>query len=186
MTEHDVIQKCVEILAGGGVILCPADTIASLSCDATNAKAVERIFEIKNRPAEKSVIVLVDSIEMLRRYTHEFPPLALEHLSNSTKPLTMILPGSKKLASNIGALDKSVGFRIPSKGFIHTLVRTFRKPIVSTSANFSGMPAPVAVSDADEKIKSTVDYLVDLPPQGDTPSTIIKYFSDNTHEIIRP
>lgn len=187
--DSDDLRKAVDVLQKGGVILYPTDTVWGLGCDATNPEAVKRIFEIKERNDRKSMLVLLDTSAKLQNYVTEIPDMAWELMDVTTRPLTIIYPKAKNLAANLVAEDGSIGIRITSEKFSHALCRQFRKPIVSTSANISGMPNARCFGEISEKIKSSVDYIVafrqnekELPP----PSSIIRLDLGNVVKIIRP
>jgi L-threonylcarbamoyladenylate synthase len=182
------INNVVKILREGGVILYPTDTIWGLGCDATNDEAVKKIFRIKSRADSKSLIILVDSDNMLGRYVKEVPEIAYELIDVSDKPLTIIYPGAKNLAASVTAEDGSVGIRICSDMFCNELIRRFRKPIVSTSANISGEPSPSFYYEIKEKIIQAVDYVVNYKRedrQKNLPSPVIKIELNGTIKIIR-
>ncbi len=181
------LRKAVEVLKSGGVILYPTDTIWGLGCDATNDKAVERIFEIKGRPEGKSLIILATE-DMLADYTEYVPDVAWQLIDITTTPLTLIYSKGKNLAQRVLADDGSVGIRIPQDDFCLDLLHRFGKPIVSTSANFSGSKPPVNFLDIDEELKKQVDYIVKWR-QNDRrrakPSSIIKVEGKDIIKIIR-
>jgi len=178
--------KAAETLRSGKTLLYPTDTVWGLGCDATNAAAIERIFEIKNRPANKSLIVLVDSIEMLKKYVRDIPEAALRAINEATRPTTIIYEESTGLAHNISA-DRSVGIRIVNDEFCREMIHLFGKPIVSTSANISGEPTPHTFKEISQQIKDSVDYVVGIRQDDEKPaesSAIIKIKGDKI-EIIR-
>jgi L-threonylcarbamoyladenylate synthase len=160
MIFDEDIKNCLRALKDGGVILYPTDTVWGLGCDATNSKAVEKIFRIKSRKDSKSLIILVDSVSMLERYVMEIPSIALELIEVSDSPLTIIYPDAKNLAEGIPAEDGSVGIRICSDMFCAKLIGSCRKPIVSTSANISGEPPPANFDEISQLIVDGVDYPV--------------------------
>lgn len=158
---NEDLNKALDVLRAGGVILYPTDTIWGLGCDATNAEAVRRIYSIKQRADNKSLIVLVDSAARIDSYVQNAPEVAFSLIELATSPLTVIFEGAKNLADNvINAEDQSVGIRVATDDFCPTLIQRFRKPIVSTSANISGQPAPACFSEIDSQIISSVDYVV--------------------------
>ena len=106
------IQKAVEVLRQGGTILYPTDTIWGIGCDATNAEAVRKVFEIKQREDSKALICLVDSAGRLQRYVRDVPDVAWDIIDLATKPTTVILNGAVNLAPNLLAEDGSVGLRV--------------------------------------------------------------------------
>lgn len=186
---QDDLQAAVNTLQKGGIILYPTDTVWGLGCDATNAEAVKRIFEIKKRADHKSMLVLLDTPAKLQNYVSEIPDMAWELIELTTKPLTIIYPKAKNLAENLVAEDGSIGIRITSENFSKALCQQFRKPIVSTSANISGMPNARCFNEISNEIKSAVDYIVQFR-QNETelpaPSSIIKLDIGNVIKIIRP
>lgn len=185
---QEEIRKAVEILRNGGVILYPTDTVWGLGCDGTNENAVKRIFEIKKREDAKAMLVLVDNSARIQSYVDEVPEIAWDLIEMTEKPLTIIYPDAKNLANNLIAEDKSIGIRVTSEIFSKSLCLMFRKPIVSTSANVSGEPAPSNFSQITEEIKSAVDYIVNFR-QDETskpkPSSIIKLGKGNVFKLIR-
>jgi len=185
---REEINKALEVLKSGGVILYPTDTIWGLGCDATNPEAVEKVLKIKNRPAEKSLIVLLDTDNKLQSYVAEIPDVAYDLIEYAENPLTVIFSGAKNLAANVINADGSVGIRIAKHDFCTPLIQRFRKPIVSTSANISGAPSPKNFDDIASEIIDQVDYVVDFEQaiqNNKKPSTIIKLGPSGQFEFIR-
>lgn len=189
-TEIDLeeIQAAVDILKDGGIILYPTDTVWGIGCDATNEEAVAKIFELKKRSDTKSLITLVSDADMLGRYVKVIPEAAINLIEVNDKPMTIIYPGAMNLAPNVIAADGSVGIRIPMSDFCRELVRRFRKPIVSTSANISGEPAPAFYEEIPIGIIEAVDWVADpYLEEGATgkASQIIKVGLRGEIEVIR-
>lgn len=185
---HEEIKKVVEVLRSGGVILYPTDTVWGLGCDATNEKAVKRIFDIKKRTDTKAMLVLIDNPSKLQSYVDEVPDIAWDLIELAEKPLTIIYPGAKNLASNLIGEDKSIGIRVTKETFSRTLCMHFRNPIVSTSANISGNATPVNFAQISDEIKTAVDYVVHFRQDDhakSTPSSIIKLGKGNLFQLIR-
>lgn len=182
------INKALEVLKSGGVILYPTDTIWGLGCDATSPEAVKRIYEIKKREDSKSMLVLMENPALLERYVEEVPEVAWDLVEIATTPLTVIYPGAKNLATNLIAGDGSVGIRFTKEDFTSRLLQRFRRPIVSTSANISGDKAPAFFDEISEEIKEQVDYIVEYRQDDITPaqpSSIIKLGPGGKIDIIR-
>ena len=187
------ITDAFENLKKGNVILCPTDTVWGLSCDATNNSAVQEIIKIKQRSEDKSFIILVSSLDMLGRYVHSFPNFAVDLIEMTSEPLTIIFPRGEKLSKFVINSDESVAIRLIKSNseeskFCFDLIRKFNKPIVSTSANISGMPAPKKYSEIDSLVVSQVAYAVPYfttSKSQRSPSKIIKLNEDNTFKIIR-
>ena len=175
-------------MAAGGIILYPTDTIWGIGCDATNEKAVQRVYELKRRSDNKAMLVLMDSEAKLDRYVSDVPDIAWDLISVSDKPLTIIYSSAKNLATNLLGADGSVGIRITNEEFSKKLCERFRKPLVSTSANVSGEPSPANFSEVSEVIKEGVDYIVSYRQDDMSrpkPSSIIKLDKGGVIKIIR-
>ncbi len=188
MNELFEIENMLTVLRAGGSILYPTDTIWGIGCDATNAKAVEKIYRIKVREYSKSLIILVQDMEMLSRYVTKVPDVALDLIERITEPLTIIYPNARNLAKNALADDGSVGIRIPGNAYCQALLKAFGGPIVSTSANISGDPNPLTFSQISPKIKDMVDLVVSpeySEISGAKPSSIIRITLEGDIQIIR-
>ena len=173
----------------GGIILYPTDTIWGIGCDATNMEAVQLIYDLKQRSDSKSMLVLVNSVKMLKQYLLAFPPQAMELIVKVEKPTTIIYQGARKLASNLLANDGSVGFRITSDPFCLALIELIGRPIVSTSANISGELPPSIFHEIKSLIRHRVDYVVNWrqdETEPSLPSAIIKLEKDGRMTILRP
>ena len=185
--ENDITQ-CVNTLNNGGLILYPTDTVWGIGCDATNAKAVKRVYQLKQRDDSKALIVLIDNADHIDHYVVDVPAIARELIDVAVKPLTIIYEGAYNLAPNLLGDEDSVGIRIPNDEFCHQLCARFGKPIVSTSANVSGNPTAKTFADIDPAIVNGVDYAVEYRRDDTTPhhpSNIILLSRDGTFKIIR-
>ena len=182
------IRRAVEVMNKGGIILYPTDTIWGLGCDATNANAVRRIYEIKQRTDAKALISLVDSETKVQFYVKEVPEVAWDVMELSERPMTVVFDGGRNLAPNLLAEDGSVAIRITKEAFSKELCMRMKRAVVSTSANISGQPAPRCFAEISEEIKGAVDYICtsrqDEPPT-QTASSIIKLGAGGEVTIIR-
>jgi L-threonylcarbamoyladenylate synthase len=180
------INQSLEVLQNGGVILYPTDTIWGLGCDATDEAAVEKIVDLKNRPATKSFVVLVADEKQLMQYVAALDLAVFDYLDAQEKPTTVIYDSAIGLATNVLAANGSIAIRICKDEFCKTLIKRFRKPIVSTSANLSGEPSPSLFKEVSEPIVNGVDYVViyrqndEIPAQ---PSSIIKWSNGSIEKI---
>ena len=203
------IQKALEVLRSGGIILYPTDTVWGIGCDATDPAAVAKVYEIKKRADSKSLVLLASDMDMVCRYVKEIPEMAIQLVEVNDKPMTIIYPDAVTgpapvvsgeagmtfpkadrhcLAYNTVAEDGTVGIRIPMMDFCQQLVAKFGRPIVSTSANISGEPTPKKFAEISDEIRDAVDYIVDPSlEKGSTgqSSSIIKVGLDYSIEIIR-
>jgi len=172
------IQSCLDVLKSGGLILYPTDTIWGIGCDATNENAVEKIYKLKKRSDEKAMIVLVAGERDIMQYVAA-PDLSLfDYLEKTTKPTTVVYEGALGFADNLIAKDGSIAIRICNDEFCRHLIKRFRKPIVSSSANISGKPAPGIFKEINDEIKNGVDYIVEYRRDDETifePSSLIKW-----------
>ena len=187
-TYKDIQNAAVIVLAKGGVILYPTDTVWGIGCDATNAEAVARVYAIKQRDDSKAMICLVDSDVRLQRYVRNVPEVAWDLLEYATKPTTVILDNAVNLAPNLIAADGSIALRITQEPFSKQLCYRFQKPLVSTSANISGEPPAQNFCDISEQLLNAVDYVCWSRRQEHkphTPSSIIKLTHDGVVTIIR-
>lgn len=185
---QDEVKKAVDVLRKGGVILYPTDTVWGIGCDATNAEAVKRVYEIKKRVDSKALICLVDSEARLCRYVRNVADVTWDMIELSTKPLTIIFDNATGLAENLLAEDGSVGIRVTREEFSKELCYRFQKAIVSTSANISGEPTALTFDEIDEEIKSAVDYVVRYNQrckEKHKPSSIVKISASGEFTIIR-
>ena len=188
MKTEDDIRNAVEVMRNGGVILYPTDTVWGIGCDATNAEAVARVYEIKKRADSKALICLVDSDARLQRYVKKVPNVAWELFDCADKPTTVILDGAVNLAPNLIAEDGSIALRITQEAFSKELCYRFQKAIVSTSANISGEPTAQNYCDISQEIIDAVDYVCWTRRQEHKPhkpSSIIKLGLGGEVEIIR-
>ena len=188
MTVKEDIKRAVEVMRKGVVILYPNDTVWGIGCDATNAEAVKKVYEIKHRDDSKALICLVDSDARLQRYVRDVPNVAWDLMELATKPTTVILDNAVNLAPNLIAEDGSIAMRITREEFSKELCFRMQKPIVSTSANISGEPAAQNYCDINEDLLSAVDYVCWTRRQEHkphTPSSIIKLTADGVVTIIR-
>jgi L-threonylcarbamoyladenylate synthase len=203
------IQKALEVLRNGGVILYPTDTVWGIGCDATDPEAVAKVYAIKNREDSKSLVLLASDMDMICRYVREVPEMAVQLVEVNDKPMTIIYPGAvagpspvvsdaagkvlpkadrRCLAFNTVAEDGTVGIRIPMMDFCQQLVAKLGRPLVSTSANISGEPTPKKYAEISDRIKSAVDHIVDPALEAGATghsSSIIKVGLDYSIEIIR-
>lgn len=186
-TREDM-SKALEVLKNGGVILYPTDTIWGLGCDAANPEAVERIYRIKGRAESKAMLVLVGSEQQLHSAVAHIPEISWELIDAAVHPLTIVYDHPRGLASNLIAPDGSAGIRITHESFSRTLCQRFGRPIVTTSANRSGQPAPKTYSEIPAIIKTQVDYIVKYSRNSQIPNTasnIIKISDGGVVKVIR-
>ena len=185
--END-IKQCLATLKDGGLILYPTDTVWGIGCDATNASAVEKLYQLKKRSDEKAMIVLVADKKEILLYTASPDLPVFEYLQQTERPTTVIYEGAVGLAANLTGQDGSIAIRICKEAFCKELITRFHKPIVSTSANISGQPVARVFSEISNEVKKGIDYIVNYRQDDQavaSPSAVIKW-KKGSIEIIRP
>lgn len=181
------VQEAAEGLLSGKTILYPTDTIWGIGCDASNEKAIKAIEEMKNRPNNKTFILLVESVPMLERYVKHIPDVAYDLIDLAEKPLTIIYDSPINLSESLLAEDGSIGIRVTNDSNCRRLIQRLKKPLISTSANLSGEPIPTSFNEVHESIKSNVDLILNdrLQEVMNKPSSIIKLSNDGKVKVIR-
>lgn len=189
MNLEEDVKKSVEMIKSGKIFLYPTDTVWGIGCDATNAKAVQRIFDLKGRNQGKSMIVLLDDAEKLENYVKRVPAIAYDLIENSAAPTTIVYSGAYNLAKKLIANDGTIAIRIVRNEYCREIISKSNKPIVSTSANLSGQPTPGTFMEIDEEVKKKVDYVATSFRERTgriKPSTIIKLEESGLFKILRP
>lgn len=181
------IKNCLQVLTEGGLILYPTDTVWGIGCDASNEEAVSKVYALKERPDSKALICLVANDFMLEQHVESVPELAFDIIDLAQKPTTIVYDKPKGVAKNLVAADNTLAIRVARDKFCKKLLETFKKPIVSTSANIAGEPTPKSFSEITPAILKGVDYVVNLQrdKQKSSPSSIIKLGNDGTVLVIR-
>lgn len=185
--EQD-IKNAAHILQTGGVILYPTDTIWGLGCNALDDAAVEKVIAIKQRPKEKSLIVLLADARDILKYVAAPHPDIIDIVNSFDRPTTVVYDGALDFPGNVVHDDGSIGIRVTSDPFCKALIKRYGKPIVSTSANISGAPPAPFYAQVSEEIKNRVDYTVRYRQDDMTaaqPSRIVKVNDDGSLHIIR-
>lgn len=184
---NDDLKNSLSVLKKGGLLLYPTDTVWGIGCDATNHDAVQKIFDLKKREDSKTMICLVNSVQMLNQYIEEVPESAYPILKYANTPTTIIYDRPLRVAENLIAQDNTLAIRLVQTGFCAELIKRFKKPIVSTSANLSGNPTPKVFKEIENEILKGVDYVVTLEREKTAakPSSIIKLSTNGEVKIIR-
>ena len=183
----ETVNTGITFLRDGKTLLYPTDTVWGIGCDATSEEAVAKVFEIKQRLESKSLVILVDSYEMLQKYIPKVPNAVLALLAKTTNPTTIIYDNPVGLAKNVVAADNTVAIRIVKNEFCRQLIHLFGKPIVSTSANISGNPTPKSFKEIEQSILDSVDYVVNLQREevNEKSSTILKVNEKGDITVLR-
>ena len=181
------MEQIIETLKSGGTILYPTDTIWGIGCDATNIDAINKIFEIKKREKNKSMIILVESAKRLQDLV-EVPEMAWEIMDLSEKPVTLIYDNPIGLPKEILAEDGSIGIRLVDDLFLKKIITKLNKPLVSTSANFSGEKSPMKFSDISKELVNAVDFVAEENHDKISEfsgSSVIRIWNDGRIKVLR-
>lgn len=181
------IENAITVLKKGGIILYPTDTVWGIGCDATRPGSIDRIYQLKKRTNDKSLICLVSDLNMLEQYVEKVPKAAYDVIKFSVTPTTIVYDDPIRVSENLIAADNSMAIRIVEDEFCKKLIRRFKRPLVSTSANLSGEKTPLNFQEISKEILEGVDYVVNLhrDKKAAKPSTIIKIKNDGTVKVIR-
>jgi len=179
------IEKIVKLLNEGKIVITPTDTIYGIMGDSTNEKAINKIYKIKKRPQTKPLILLMDSYEMIKKYTKNITDKE-ETLIKEFMPglVTIILEKNDKVNNLITANTNYVGVRIPNNQELLKIINKLNKPIISTSANISEEKSITNINQLDKEIKDNIDYIYDEGEIINQSSTIVK-FKNNKLIILR-
>ena len=181
------ISEVILHLERGDSIIYPTETLWALGCDATSSKAVEKLSQIKGRTPQKGYILIVDGLEMLSQYVGHITS-TIRSIASSNIPTTVVFSEHQMLPPDVLAPDQSVAIRITQSPFCKKLVKAFGKPLVSTSANFTGESPSMTFEDLNPKFLASVQYVINLEqPEEMTQqaSRIVKLSPGGDIEMIR-
>jgi len=185
----DEVTRAADIVKRGGIILYPTDTVWGIGCDASNPEAVKKVFDLKRRADNKAMLVLVGSVDDVENIVEDMPEIARDLIEFSDRPLTIVYDHGVRLAPSLLGENGSVGIRVTRESFSAALCRKLRRPLVSTSANISGEPAPALFPEISKEIIEGVDYVVDYrrdDMKRSRPSTIMRLSAGGEFKILRP
>lgn len=181
------IEKSLQILKKGKILLYPTDTVWGIGCDSTNELAIKNIFNLKKRNMLKAMIVLVNSFSKLSEIV-KVPRLAFELINKIQKPLTIVYQNPIKVCKLLLSKDNTLAVRLTNDPFCNFLIQKFGNPIVSTSANYSGNKTPLYFDQIDKNILNKIDYAVNIRRQEHSfynNSIIIKFLKCGKLKILR-
>jgi len=160
--ESDLIARTVAVLQGGGIIAYPTETFYGLGVDATNIKAVERLFAVKGRDFKNPIPVVIGDVAQLNQVVTDVPPPAQELIARHWPgPLTLVFGVASSLSDRLTAGTGKIGVRISSHPIARLLAGEFGGPLTSTSANRSGQKECVTAQEVMEKIGEDLDLILD-------------------------
>jgi len=172
------LSQAILTLKTKGVIAYPTESVFGLGCDPDCEEAIQKILDLKQRPAHKGLILIAADIEQLQNYA-DFSSLSPEQLDKIKAtwpgPFTWIIPVQPSLSKLVSGSFNSIAVRVTKHPMVQTLCREFGKPIISTSANLSGEKACITTSQVTEMFANNplLDYVIDQPVSGlDKPSQI--------------
>jgi len=158
------IEKAIKFFKDGGIVIFPTDTTIGIGCRIDSEKSIKRLFKIRKRPENKSLLVLVSSVEMAERYLLPIPKKIKDKLIRRYWPgkLTIILKcDSKKVLFPVRDKRNTLGVRFPNSPILLKLIEEVGVPIVAPSANFSGEKTPFEFEDLNSDLVKKVDFILD-------------------------
>jgi len=180
------VEKGISILEQGGIVAFPTDTVYGLGACANLQSAVERVYEVKKRPRNMALPLLLADTAQISEVAEPVPPVAWL-LARAFLPgaLTIILPSSKAVSDFITAGGRTVALRIPSHPIPIALIEGLKAPVVGTSANLSGKPSPLTADEVYAQFGGNIDLVIDGGKcPGGRESTIVD-LSGETPVVVR-
>jgi len=173
--DNEALVEAARILAAGGVIAFPTDTVYGLACDLFNEEAVDRIYRIKARPAYLPLIAMLAEAEAWPQVSSSLPDSARRFMARFWPgPLTIIVPARKDIPAIVLGGGETIGMRIPDHDIARQLLRLAGRPLATTSANLSGQPAACIAEEVEKQIGDAVDLILDAGPcPGGQASTVV-------------
>ena len=184
--DTGVVQEAAAVLRSGGVIVYPTETLYGLGADARNPEAVRRVFEIKKRPPDRAVTVILGSEDMLDEVVSSVPELARELTDVFWPgPLTLVLPARSDLPKLLLAGGTTIGVRVPGDYLCRALSKELGGPITATSANISGGPDLIDPGDIERVLGEEVDLLIDAGPARSRVPSTVALVKDRSVRVLR-
>lgn len=185
--EPDALAFALSFLRGGHVIAIPTDTVYGVAADGLNPDAIRRLFEVKERPADRPIPLLLADIEDVWHVIRSFPAGA-HRLARAfwPGPLTIVLPARPGLPPNLLAGGDTVGVRIPDHEWVRELIRRLARPLAATSANLSERPPALSAADVLLQLAGRIPLVIDDgPARGGLPSTVVDCTGEEPR-VLRP
>ena len=163
--ESDIIEEAVRIIRRGGIVSFPTRCLYGLGVDALNTDAVERVFQIKQRPFHKPILILVNDQKALHQFVKSVPSTALNLMKNFWPGrVTIIFEAVDSLSGILTGETGKIGVRLPGHPVAFALVNALENPITGTSANLSGQTGCSSVNELDSVISDQLDLILDAGP----------------------
>ena len=179
------IDKICEVINNGGIVITPTDTIYGIMGDSLNEDVIRKVFEIKKRPFNKPLLLLMDSFEMVEEYTEEISEKERLLMDRYWPGLvTFILKKNDKVSELITSGNDTVGIRIPNNKDLLEIIRRLNRPVISTSANITGTEVITSTQLLEKDLIDNIDYIEDGGEVDSESSTIIK-IEDNKLVVLR-
>jgi L-threonylcarbamoyladenylate synthase len=185
--QRDAIEEAATWIRDAGVVAIPTDTLYGLAVDPFSRAAVARVFEVKGRPADRTLPLVAASLAQVEAHLGTLPPLAARLARRFWPgPLTLLVPAAPALAGGVVGPDGRVGVRVPAHAVARSVCAAAGQPVTATSANVSGAPATADPDVVERTLGSLVDFLLDTgPTPGGPPSTIVDVV-EGAIRVIRP
>ena len=178
--QSKILERAARILQGGGIIVHPTETVYGLATRWDREQSLRRVAQIKQRNEAQPFSIMVSQVEQIEEIAGPLPPHIHQFLHQLfPAPVTVLLPRQKQVSISYWNQFPYLGFRVPQHAFSRALIAKTGISLITTSANFSGKPAPKTAEEIEEAIRSQVDMVIDggTIPQG-IPSTIVRVSED--------
>lgn len=178
--DDAVLGQAVRVLAGGGIVACPTETFYALAVDAFQAKALERLMAVKERPPDKALLVLVAARDMVAQAAGRITPRAAQLMAKFWPgPLTLILPARPGLPLPLTGGSGTIGVRQSGHPLAQRLPQLYGGPITGTSANLSGREPCLTAAQVQQEMGGAIDVILENGPcAGGRPSTILNVIQE--------
>lgn len=175
-TDYTKLKEPAKMIKEGGIVIFPTETVYGIGTNGLNEKAVKQLYEVKQRPLNKPISLLVNSIEMIEQVAKDITDIEYELIKEFFPgPLTIILKKKDIVPNILTANQDTVGIRMPANKIVIKLIEYAGIPIATPSANISGRPSGTNIKDIMEDFDGKVDYFVDGGPSKiGRASTIVK------------
>lgn len=179
------IERIVNVLEDGGLVISPTDTVYGIMGDAMNDDVIKRVYEVKKRPYSKPLLLLMYSYEMIKDYTFDISELEDKLISKFSPGLmTIILKKNDKVSNLITNNSDYVGIRIPDNKELLSIIKKLGRPVISTSANITGTEVITSTKLLEKDLTLNIDYIEDGGDIRSESSTIIKV-ENNELKVLR-
>ncbi len=184
--NENELDNCIEVLRNGGIVIFPTETVYGIGTNAYCEKSVEKIYEIKERPEEKPLSILVSNVNEISKYAIINNSMEEQIIKNFMPgPITIILEKRPEVFDYITSGKNTIGIRIPDNKIILKILEALKLPIVAPSANISGHPSGIELNEILPDFENKVDICIDGGKSELSESSTIVQVVDNEIKVLR-